>query len=122
METLDGRFQHALAVVVEGTMSTELAWAHQSVAEDAAPGEALELSRPRGGDAATHFRRRFPVRRAPQLRRPHGRRFDVEIDAVEEWPGDASSVAPHLGLGTETGAAGISEKAARTFRRCLFVI
>jgi hypothetical protein len=46
----------------------------------------------------------------------------MQIDAVEQWAGDAGAVAGDLVGGATTAAGGIAQAAAGAGLRCLFAI
>ena len=73
--------------------------------------EAGELHRPRGRDARADYGGGL-ARGGAQLTKREGRHLDVQVDAVEQWAGDAASVALDQRRQAGAGVAGVAEMAA----------
>src|SRR5579885_70092 len=114
-----GTLKQALAVRRDVAVFPDLARAHLRVAVNLFSFEALQLALARLDDARADFRRTFSARTLPQFAVLHGGHVDVDIDAVEQRPGNFRDVALNHRRGTGALARRIVEEPARArVHRC----
>src|SRR5208282_4194630 len=97
-----GALQQALAVGGDVAILADLPRAHLGIAINLFPREAAQLALAGFYDAFTNQVRTFPARVLPQLLVADGGHVDVDIDAIEQGPGNLRDVA--LDEGRRAGA------------------
>jgi hypothetical protein len=118
-QPLEGTVEEGAAGRIDGAEAAELLGAHGGVVRRRRAGpEALELEGASGGDAAGH-RLRALARRGAQLLQADRRHLDVQVDAVEERPRDASAIALDERGRTAADVSRISQMATRAYLRSL---
>jgi hypothetical protein len=109
-----GLLQQLLARGVEAAVAADEARGHLRVGEDAASTEAFVLARARRQHPRADVRGALALGRAPvrKLLEAHGGYIDVDVDAVEQRPRDASDVALNLRGRAAAFAHGVVPEAA----------
>lgn len=95
-ELFHGHFQEPVRLGIQGTELADLPGRHPAVAENAEALEPLLLDLPGGVDAALDLRRGFAAGAGRQLPVFHRGDFDVNVDAVQERPGNLRPVLSDL--------------------------
>jgi len=82
----------------------------------------LKLPLARRGDARADRLGWLARRGTGQVFLRHVRHLDLQVDAIEQRPGDSVPVAKHLVRRAAAAAVGVAQVAARTWTRCLFAM
>ena len=114
--------QQAGAAFVVAAVFSDLARAHLRVAVEHGAFQPLALHGPRALDPCSHGRRPLPQRRRHKFFIRQRRHLDVQIDAVEQRPGDARTVRVHVVRRAAAGAQAIPPEAALAGLRCLSAV
>ena len=115
VEILHGMAEHFERGVVEGAEFFDLAVRHAGIGGGfSLTGEAVFLDAARLKNAIENLCRGLGRAAAGELLEGHGRRFDMDVDAVEEWAGDAVAVTLDLDAGAAALALRITVESART--------
>src|SRR5487761_2190213 len=81
---------------------------------------ALDLYLMRRRDALAHCAARFARGLAQQIFLGHGGHFQMDVDAVEQGPGNLAAIARHLVRRATAAAVEMPEIAAGTLLRCQY--
>jgi hypothetical protein len=124
-ELFHGLLEELAGFGINGAVGADLGVGHAGVAGGEAGGgvgEAGGLAGAGGDDAVAEVGGGFAGFLGLAFGEGEGGGFDVEVNAVEEWSGDAGAVALDLGRGAAAFAFGVAEVAAGAWVRCPFVI
>ena len=114
VEILHGMAEHFEGGVVEGAEFFDLAVRHPGIGGGfSLTGEPVFLDTTRLKNAIEDFCGRLGRAATRELLECHGRRFDMDVDAVEERAGDAVAITLDLNAGATALALRITVKSAR---------
>ena len=96
------------------TVAPQLPHAHGRIMRNRRAGKALVLPGAGRIDAGADARRGLGLCGRRQVGVGHGRDVDLDVEAIEQRPGDAGGIALQLLGGTQAGALGVGQPSART--------
>jgi hypothetical protein len=114
--------QQAGAAFVVAAVFPDLTRAHLRVTVDRRSLQAHALRRPRALNPRSHGRRPLPQRRRDKFIVRQRRHLDVQVDAVEQRPGNARTVLVNVVRRAAAGMQAVPPEAALAPLRSLFAI
>ncbi len=111
-QTVGDQFQHAVSVGIQFAIPLDEAWRHLGITVDFGAVITFQLQFPRPFHPPGNVGGAFCFATVGQVTVFDGRYFDVDIDAIQQWSGDAGAVALNGDRGAAAGMNRIGQVAA----------